>query len=133
MRGRLRFASLMLALGGCTGQSDGQDTFGKDPSASGGAPGSGGSTASAAGSAAASGVWSSGGSVPREVVTGTDADRVPDGVSASSRVLRLSFAEYERTPSDPLHLPVAATLNLSEDLPNLGPYENRAGRMVKER
>ncbi|HLV23093.1 MAG TPA: DUF1592 domain-containing protein [Polyangiaceae bacterium] len=123
----------MLALGGCTGQSDGQDTFGKDPSASGGAPGSGGSTASAGGSAAESGVGASGGSVPIDVVTGTDVDRLPDGVPASSRVLRLSYAEYDRTLSDLLYLPVAASLNFPEELPNLGPYENHAERTVNER
>lgn len=106
----------------CTAQISGPETDG--------APG-GGSSAVGPPGAGTTGV----GTTPVDIsdVLGVDPTTLPDAVPASSRVLRLSHAEYDRTLSDLLHLPVDEARNFPEEQPDLGPYEGGAGRAVNER
>jgi len=66
-------------------------------------------------------------------VTGVDPQLLPDGVPANSRVLRLSYEEYDRTLKDLLHLPVSETLNFPAEQSSLGAYVGYADLRVNER
>lgn len=90
----------------------------------------GGSTTAAAGSA---GTGSTPGPVDVDDVTSVDPQQLPDGVPANSRVLRLSYEEYDRAMKDLLHLPVAETTNFPAEQSSLGSYVGYADLRVSER
>jgi hypothetical protein len=73
------------------------------------------------------------GPVDVDDVTGVDPQQLPDGVPANSRVLRLSYEEYDRTLKDLLHLPVTETLNFPAEQSSLGAYVGYADLRVSER
>jgi hypothetical protein len=62
-----------------------------------------------------------------------DPESLPDGVPAGSRVLRLSYDEYDRTLSDLLHLEVHVSELFPAEPPGLGVYEAADRRSVNER
>ncbi len=62
-----------------------------------------------------------------------DPSTLPDGVPAASRVLRLSYGDYERTASDLLGLEVHAAALFPAEPPSLGPYEEVGALSVNER
>jgi hypothetical protein len=66
-------------------------------------------------------------------VTGVDPQQLPDGIPPNSRVLRLSYQEYDRTLTDILHLPVAESPNFPAEQSTLGPYVGYAELRVSER
>ncbi len=73
------------------------------------------------------------GPVDVDDVTSVDPQQLPDGVPANSRVLRLSYEEYDRTLTDLLHLPVAETEHFPAEQSSLGPYVGYADLRVNER
>ena len=101
MKAHIPLSAVLLVLSSCTGE------IGDAGPAT---PGLG--TAGAGGSGNASG---SGGTGNRPVgideVVGVDPETLPDGVPGSSRVLRLSYADYDRTLSDLLHLQIGVSAN----------------------
>ena len=127
---RERLATLLPGLAcclaafacGCQGESGPPaQTAGTSSSAGSSAIGSGGSSGAAPG--------------PVDVhdVTGVDPQQLPDGVPANSRVLRLSYEEYDRSLKDLLHLPVSETLNFPAEQSSLGAYVGYAELRVNER
>ncbi len=66
-------------------------------------------------------------------LTAVDPETLPDGVPSASRVLRLSYDDYDRTVSDLLGIPVDASDLFPAEAPNLGPYEAPGERLVTER
>jgi hypothetical protein len=114
-----------LALASCLACTAHITGPGTDGTSAGGSSGAGSGSAGTAGA----------GTTPVDItdVLGVDPSTLPDAVPASSRVLRLSHAEYDRTLSDLLNLSVAEARNFPEEQPNLGPYEGGAGRAVNER
>jgi hypothetical protein len=73
------------------------------------------------------------GPIDIDSVTGVDPQQLPDGVAAGSRVLRLSYAEYDRALRDLLLLPVAETTNFPAEQSSLGSYVGYADLRVNER
>ncbi len=61
-----------------------------------------------------------------------DPSTAADGVPVASRVLRLGYADYDRTVADLLHLPVKRSTDFPAEQPNLGPYEDLGARRVSE-
>lgn len=116
-------ASCLVAFTwGCQGQVD--------------APAAGAGTSSSfAGSSptGAGGTSATPGPVDVDDVTGVDPQQLPDGVPANSRVLRLSYEEYDRSLQDLLHLPVTETLNFPAEQSSLGAYVGYADLRVSER
>ena len=100
-------------------------------------PPSGNSTSNAAGAAGSGGSSGSAGtggsSVSIDDVLGADPETLPDEIPATSRVLRLTHAEYDRTVSDLIGLEVDTSRNFPEEQPSLGPYEGHADLDVNER
>jgi hypothetical protein len=66
-------------------------------------------------------------------IVGVDPQALPDGVTSTSRAMRMSYGDYDRTLSDLLHLPLSPSVNFPEEQPNLGPYDGLAARAVNER
>jgi hypothetical protein len=66
-------------------------------------------------------------------VVGVDPDKLPDGVPVNGRVLRLSYAEYDRALHDLLGLPVDESANFPAEESTLGPYVGYAELRVGER
>src|SRR5688572_17662032 len=133
MSGRAVLALVALGVGGCTGTIDNPDGSGGAPIAGGpsvggqGGSGAGSHTAgvsngsmSSGGSANPGGAGGSGGSSGGDVDPGTQADGVP----VASRVLRLSYPDYDRTLTDLLRQTVSVSPNFPAEQPNLGPYED---------
>ncbi len=60
-------------------------------------------------------------------------DTLVDGVPAASRVLRLSYGDYDRTVTDLLGLDVHASAVFPAEPPSLGPYEELGTLSVNER
>jgi hypothetical protein len=83
---------------------------------------------SSGGSANPGGGTGSGGTAGGDVDPNTQADGVP----VASRVLRLSYADYDRTLTDLLQHTVSASPNFPAEQPNLGPYEDLGARRVSE-
>jgi hypothetical protein len=110
--------SLLAFAWGCHGQIVG----------TGGPEGSGNSAAGSSGTGTGTGA-------PVDVtdVIGVDPQQLPDGVPASSRVLRLSYVDYDRALTDLLHLPVTESQNFPDEQAGLGPYVGYAGLIVSER
>lgn len=67
-----------------------------------------------------------------DVVT-EDPSTLPDGVPPASRVLRLSYGDYERTVSDLLGLDVHPAALFPAEPPGLGSYEELGALSVNER
>jgi hypothetical protein len=140
-------ALVLLGLGGCTGSvgegavgvgGTSGDTVRPVAGMSNGGISSGGSTSSggAAGGPTNGGQGSSAGqpTAPAPSVDEFDVDpsTAADGVSVASRVLRLGYADYDRTVSDLLHLSVKASADFPAEQPNLGPYEDLGARRASE-
>ena len=136
--------SCLLALAwGCQGESGGVAGVAGSPAGSsaastGGARDPGEVTGGSNRAGGSSGPSTGGtGSTPVAVdvgdVTSVDPQQLPDGVAASSRVLRLSYQEYDRVLTDLLGLPVAESAKFPAEPPNLGPYVGYAGLRVGER
>lgn len=138
-------ACLVAFTSGCQGEivaPDSPDTSGSTAGTSAtGTAGTGGpaSNAGASGSTGGSSAAGTGGSGSEPNpggtggITGVDPEQLPDGVPASSRVLRLAYEEYDRTLTDLLHLPVAESPNFPAEQSNLGPYVGYADLRVSER
>jgi hypothetical protein len=62
-----------------------------------------------------------------------DPETLPDGVSAQSRVPRLSYSEYDKTVSDLLLTSVTPSQLFPAEQPNLGSYDDGGARGVSER
>ncbi len=123
MKPALWFGVPLLATA-CTG-------FVQDPPSGDSVPGVSSGSAGSGNSAGTTG--KGGGSVSVDDIIGVDPETLPDEVPASSRVLRLTHAEYDRTVSDLLGLSVDTSKNFPEEQPNLGPYEGYAELGVNER
>jgi hypothetical protein len=140
MSGRAVLALVALGVGGCTGTIDNPDGSGGAPIAGGpsvggqGGSGAGSHTAGvsngsmSSGGSANPGGAGSGGSSGGDVDPGTQADGVP----VASRVLRLSYPDYDRTLSDLLRQTVSVSPNFPAEQPNLGPYEDLGSRRINE-
>jgi hypothetical protein len=66
-------------------------------------------------------------------ITTANPETLSDGVPAASRVLRLSYGDYDRTVSDLLGLEVHAAALFPAEPPSLGPYEELGTLSVNER
>lgn len=66
-------------------------------------------------------------------VIGADPQTLPDGVPANTRVMRLSYEEYDRSLTDLLHLPVQESTNFPDEQSALGPYVGYDGLRVSDR
>lgn len=102
--------TLLLTISGCTGnlQGDGSDAdTGKAPPPP--------------------------GDVKLDDLDEVNPESLPDGVPPGSRVLRLGYAEYDRTLSDLLHLDVNVSSLFPAEPPGLGAYEDASQRAVNER
>jgi hypothetical protein len=148
-------SSLLVFAWGCQGEINGPaapsggngSVAGSSTTGTGGSNGSGGTSVtggsgsvagnSAAGTGGTNSTTGTGGtsSTPVDVgnVTGVDPQQLPDGVPANSRVLRLSYQEYDRSLSDLLGVPVAESANFPAEQSNLGPYVGYADLRVGER
>ena len=114
---------LVAFASGCQGESGGSPAQ------------AAGTSSSAAGSSSTGSAGASGTAGPVDVgdVTSVDPQQLPDGVPANSRVLRLSYEEYDRTLKELLHLPVTETLNFPAEQSSLGAYVGYADLRVNER
>ncbi|HEX2873330.1 MAG TPA: DUF1592 domain-containing protein [Polyangiaceae bacterium] len=121
MRFAAGLASCFVALSGCQGQAGGAGPN------SGSNPAAGSPTMSVGGSATNSN--------PVDVndLVGVDPQQLPDGVPTSARVLRLSYAEYDRALTELLHLPVQESVNFPAEQASLGPYVGYGELRVSER
>ena len=66
-------------------------------------------------------------------LVGVDPQQLPDGVPTNARVLRLSYAEYDRALKELLHLPVEESINFPAEQSSLGPYVGYGELRVGER
>jgi hypothetical protein len=143
MNGRAAIAVAAVVFGGCTGSIEDEGGAGGAPVASGhtggvssGSTSGGGSTGAnppvgATPGGASAGVGGQAGGLPIEN-TDVDPSTAADGVPVASRVLRLSYSDYDRTLSALLHQPVSLSGNFPAEQPNLGPYEDLGARRVNE-
>jgi hypothetical protein len=142
---RPALVALALVLSGCTSTvADDAVGAGHGGSPAGGVANSGvanggavtgggtssGGIAGAVGSNAGGSAAGSGGP-PVEAID-VDPSTAADGVPVASRVLRLGYADYDRTLTDLLDQTVKVSVNFPAEQPNLGPYEDLTARRVSE-
>jgi hypothetical protein len=142
LNGRAVIAFAALVFGGCTGSIDDHAGTGGAPVAGGhtggvsnGSTSGGGSIGFNPAAGSSTGGTSAGAAgqvgVPIES-TDVDPSTAADGVPVASRVLRLSYPDYDRTLTALLQQTVSVSGNFPAEQPNLGPYEDLGARRVNE-